>query len=266
MHDFIPGQRWINDADAQMGLGTVLEVEHRTVTILFMATGETLTYAKQSAPLTRVKFAAGDSVHSHEGWSLEVESVEDNNGLLSYIGINDKGQTVELNEAELDNFIQLSRPSERLFSGQIDQAKWFELRYQTLLHENRLAHSDLLGLTGVRTSLIPHQLYIANEVARRYAPRVLLADEVGLGKTIEACLILHRLIQTGRAQRILILVPESLVHQWFVELLRRFNLWFHIFEEERCDAIETANPGSNPFLDDLGDAALVGELPPDGWP
>jgi len=57
----------------------------------------------------------------------------------------------------------------------------------------------------------------------------LLADEVGLGKTIEACLILHRLILTGRAQRVLILLPESLVHQWFVELLRRFNLWFHIF-------------------------------------
>ena len=75
-------------------------------------------------------------------------------------------------------------------------------------------------------------------------PRVLLADEVGLGKTIEACLILHRLILTGRAQRVLILVPDSLVHQWFVELLRRFNLWFHIFDEERCDAIETAQPGN----------------------
>ncbi|MCW8853680.1 MAG: RNA polymerase-associated protein RapA, partial [Gammaproteobacteria bacterium] len=247
MHDFIPGQRWINDADAQMGLGTVLEVEHRTVTILFMATGETLTYAKQSAPLTRVKFAAGDSVHSHEGWSLEVESVEDNNGLLSYIGINDKGQTVELNEAELDNFIQLSRPSERLFSGQIDQAKWFELRYQTLLHENRLAHSDLLGLTGVRTSLIPHQLYIAHEVANRYAPRVLLADEVGLGKTIEAGLILHHQLLTERARRILIIVPETLVHQWLVEMLRRFNLYFSIFNEERCLAIEESEESNNPF-------------------
>src|SRR4029434_10069647 len=73
-------------------------------------------------------------------------------------------------------------------------------------------------------------------------PRVLLADEVGLGKTIEACLILHRLILTGRVQRALILVPESLVHQWFVELLRRFNLWFHIYDEERCAAAGDRNP------------------------
>jgi ATP-dependent helicase HepA len=47
------------------------------------------------------------------------------------------------------------------------------------------------------------------------------ADEVGLGKTIEACLIVHRLLLSGRAERVLILVPEHLVHQWFVELLRR---------------------------------------------
>jgi ATP-dependent helicase HepA len=80
-------------------------------------------------------------------------------------------------------------------------------------------------------------------------PRILLADEVGLGKTIEACLILHRLILTGRASRVLIIVPESLVHQWFVELLRRFNLWFHIFDEQRCKSIEAADPEINPFLE-----------------
>jgi SNF2 family DNA or RNA helicase len=64
---------------------------------------------------------------------------------------------------------------------------------------------------------------------------LLLADEVGLGKTIEACLITAQLIASGRARRVLILLPESLVNQWFVELLRRFNLPFAIYDEERCD-------------------------------
>ena len=78
---------------------------------------------------------------------------------------------------------------------------------------------------------------------------MLLADEVGLGKTIEACLILHRLHLTGRAERILILVPEPLVNQWFVELFRRFHLTFSIFDEERCAAIQPAGTETNPFLD-----------------
>ena len=112
-----------------------------------------------------------------------------------------------------------------------------------------MRRSPVRGLAGARMDLIPHQLFIADEVANRPQPRVLLADQVGLGKTIEACLILHRLILTGRAERVLILVPEPLVHQWFVELLRRFQLSFSLFDEERCEAIEYGDPGCNPFLD-----------------
>ena len=51
MQEFIPGQRWISSAELQLGLGTVMNVEHRTVTLLFLASGETRTYAKQTAPL-----------------------------------------------------------------------------------------------------------------------------------------------------------------------------------------------------------------------
>lgn len=47
-------------------------------------------------------------------------------------------------------------------------------------------------------------------------PRVLLADEVGLGKTIEAGMILHYQLHTGRAKRVLIVVPDALIHQWLV--------------------------------------------------
>jgi ATP-dependent helicase HepA len=245
--DFIPGQRWINNAELQMGLGTVLAVELRTVTLLFSASGETRTYSRQTAPLTRVSFTAGDMIRSHEGLSVKVVSVEEQDGLLTYTGTDESGHSVELLEGELDSQLQLHRPAERLFTGQVDGDKWFELRYQTLQHLDRLAHSDLRGLVGARTSLIPHQLYIAHEVANRYAPRVLLADEVGLGKTIEAGLILHQQLLTERAQRVLIVVPETLLHQWLVEMLRRFNLQFSIFDEERCQAIESGSEQDNPF-------------------
>lgn len=235
MTEFIPGQRCISDAELQMGLGTVLTVEARTLTVLFMATGETRTYAQQTAPLTRVLFSAGDNIVSHDDVVMTVTKVAESNGLVTYTGLDEKKQTQQIEEAHLNNFIQLNRPSERLFNGQIDKDSWFELRYQTLYHKNRLAKSELYGLIGSRTSLIPHQLYIAHEVANRYAPRVLLADEVGLGKTIEAGLILHHQLLTERAKRILIVVPETLMHQWLVEMLRRFNLHFKIFDQARCE-------------------------------
>ena len=248
MQDFRPGQRWISDAELPMGLGTVLTCDQRTVTIIFLATGETRVYARQTAPLTRVVFAPGDNVPCHEGWSLRITAVREHLGLITYSGTRADGTPAKLAEGELDNLIQLNRPADRLFTGQIDTDKWFELRYQTLQHVQRLAHSDLRGLTGGRTSLIPHQLYIAHEVANRYAPRVLLADEVGLGKTIEAGLILHHQLLTERAQRVLIVVPENLLHQWLVEMLRRFNLRFSVFDEARCQAAESSTDGDNPFL------------------
>jgi len=237
VQDFLPGQRWISNAEIQMGLGTVLSNDHRTVTILFMATDETRVYARATAPLTRVVFSVGDDVKANEGWRMKISHVEEKDGLILYSGTDEDGGRRELPEGALDHFIKLNRPTERLFSGQLDKNRWFELRQETHLHANRQARNEMLGLTGVRTSLIPHQLYIAHEVANRYAPRVLLADEVGLGKTIEAGMIIHQQLLTERAGRVLIVVPESLIHQWLVEMLRRFNLHFSIFDEARCQAI-----------------------------
>ena len=247
MDDFYIGQRWMSNTESELGLGAVLAADHRTVTVHFPATDDTRVYARQTAPLTRIAFEPGDKIKSQDGWTLKVTSVKKEQNLLLYYGINEQNEETVLVESNLDNFMQLNRPAERLFGGQIDAAKWFELRYQTLGHVNRLAHSELYGLTGCRISLIPHQLYISHEVASRYAPRVLLADEVGLGKTIEAGMILHQQVLTGRAQRIFIIVPETLVHQWLVEMMRRFNLFFSIFDEERCVEIEEAGNVENPF-------------------
>ncbi|VAW80649.1 RNA polymerase associated protein RapA [hydrothermal vent metagenome] len=247
MQDFIPDQRWVSSAELSLGLGTIVGTEHRRVTLIFPATGETRTYARQGAPLSRVRFAPDDTLLDADDHSLRVVSVEEQDGLLTYIGTDNNGQIVKLHERDLNSFIQLNRPGERLFSGQVDKVDLFDLRYSSWQHISRLNQSDLFGLTGCRTSLIPHQLYIAHEVGSRYAPRVLLADEVGLGKTIEAGLILHQQLLTERARRVLIVVPESLIHQWLVEMLRRFNLLFSIFDEQRCQAVDDSGVADNPF-------------------
>ncbi|HCH70394.1 MAG TPA: RNA polymerase-associated protein RapA [Colwellia sp.] len=244
---FQPGQRWISDSESDQGLGTVTGIEHRFVNIVFTATGESRQYAKANAPLTRVIFNDGDLIPSHEGWTLKVESSSEAHGILTYHGIRqDTLEAVSLKEVMIDHFIKFNKPHDRLLNSQVDRLDWFRLRKDCLRHQYEQQQSELMGLTGGRVSLIPHQLYIADEVGNRFAPRVLLADEVGLGKTIEAGLIIHQQLVSGRAQRILIIVPESLMHQWLVEMLRRFNLKFSIFDHDRC--VETAGEDdSNPF-------------------
>lgn len=244
---FTLGQRWISDTESELGLGTLVSVEARMITLLFPATGENRLYASADAPITRVMFNEGDTVTSHEGWQLSVTAVEEDDGLLTYIGQRtDTGEeNVCLREVFLDSKLTFSKPQDRLFAGQIDRMDRFSLRYRArkfLSEEYRRATS---GLRGIRASLIPHQLFIANEVGKRHAPRVLLADEVGLGKTIEAGMIIHQQLMAGRAERILVVVPESLQYQWLVEMLRRFNLRFSLFDDSRYT--EALNQSDNPF-------------------
>ncbi|WP_426149383.1 RNA polymerase-associated protein RapA [Pseudomonas sp. DC3000-4b1] len=237
-----PGQRWISDSEAELGLGTIIAQDGRLLTVLYPSTGDTRQYALRNAPLTRVRFSPGDSITHFEGWKLTVREVEDVDGLLVYHGFDAQHQPRTLPETQLSNFIQFRLPSDRLFAGQIDPLQWFSLRYSTLQHSSRVIQSPLWGLGGVRAQPIAHQLHIAREVADRIAPRVLLADEVGLGKTIEAGLVIHRQLLSGRASRVLILVPENLQHQWLVEMRRRFNLEVALFDAERFLESDASNP------------------------
>lgn len=245
---FIPGQRWISNTEAELGLGIVSSTDHRFVTLSFPAAGEQRIYAKNNAPLTRVQYRVGEFLKDLEGNTLLVQHITEDNGYLSYHGLNAEQETITWGEVELDCFVQFNKPQDRLFAGQIDRLRDFQLRHETLLHQQRLAGLKTTGLIGPRVQLLDHQLYIAHEVGQRFSPRVLLADEVGLGKTIEAGLIIHQQLIKGLSQRVLIVVPESLTHQWLVEMLRRFNLSFTLLDEERCRALEARD--DEDYLDD----------------
>lgn len=236
------GQRYVCDSDPELGLGLVTDHDQRTLTLHFPASDTTRCFAQANAPLTRIRFEPGDSIEDLQGQRHVVSAVHEHAGLLLY----DIGDPSLLCEDQLSPRLSLAEPLKRLLAGQIEADNWFKLRRLALATLEQVESSPLLGLCSGRTALLPHQLYIAHEVARRPAPRVLLSDEVGLGKTIEACLILQQQLFLGLASRVLIVVPESLLHQWLVELLRRFNLRFSILDAERCEA-QTAVSEQNPF-------------------
>lgn len=228
----------MSNSEPELGLGIIESVDRHQIRCHFPGADEHRIYSQSSAPLKRVEFKLGDQICSQSGVKLTVESTTERKGIIHY-----SGQDLSLSESELSVCVSLHQPEDRLFNGQVDSSHCFRLRHQSMRMQAERLQSELTGFIGGRVDLIPHQLYIAKIVTARQLPRVLLADEVGLGKTIEACLILHRLHLTGRADRILIIVPDALVHQWFVELMRRFNLIFRLFSPDNCV------PEQNPFLE-----------------
>lgn len=150
-------------------------------------------------------------------------------------------------------------PMEQLARGKIDPFSHFVNRLDAL-RLGRLREADGLGsFLGGRIRLFPHQLYVASRACgihhvedeggeTRQPVRWLLADEVGLGKTVEACLILNRLIHTGRASRTLVIAPEVLTVQWLGELWRKYHQVFVLIDERRLLDVEKEHGSEfNPF-------------------
>lgn len=242
---FVPGQRWNSEAEPELGLGVVTDVDRRMVEVFFPASEETRRYVASSAPLHRVRFRVGDEIQSKEGTHFEITEVVEKDGLLFYLG-----EETGCLETSLVDTLSVDSPEDRLKLGQWDTPLEYRLRQELRDFQEGWLRSPARGLVGGRVALLPHQLYIAHETLQRQRLRVLLADEPGLGKTIESCLILHHELVVGRGNRVLILVPESLQHQWFAELLRRFQLAFRILNETVCRELEESEPESNPFEQD----------------
>ncbi|CAB0151639.1 RNA polymerase-associated protein RapA [Pseudidiomarina piscicola] len=246
VHTYVAGQRWLSETELEQGLGLLTQAEGRTLTVLFPATDEVRHYASQQAPLARYRLLPDDRGQHAEGWFFRVTEVEDKAGVLHYTGHReDTNETVSLPETQLAAQVATQHPLTRVLAGKTDRLDMYRLRQQAQRHLQRWQQSSVTGLLGARAQLLPHQLYIAHTLADRYQPRVLLADEVGLGKTIEAGLILQRRLLSGRSQRAAIVVPDSLCHQWLIELKRRFALAFSLFDQERCE--QTAIDFDNVF-------------------
>jgi SNF2 family DNA or RNA helicase len=118
-----------------------------------------------------------------------------------------------------------SSPWDKLRAGQFDDPKDFLLR--------QLAWQFPLGntggeLTNSRTQLLPHQILLTHDVIKMNRRRLLIADEVGLGKTIETGMIIRELIARGEASRVLVICPAGLIKNWQNELRDCFRLEFEV--------------------------------------
>jgi ATP-dependent helicase HepA len=137
---------------------------------------------------------------------------------------------------------------ERLAAGDSDDISDFLTRLD-ILHLLATRETGGLGsFLGGRVRLFPHQLYVAERATAAMPVRWLLADEVGLGKTIEAALIMNRLLHTQQIERCLVVTPEALTVQWLGELWRKYHHVFTLLDSARLADVERDfGAGFNPF-------------------
>lgn len=258
---FKPGQRYVSQSEPELGLGVVSEVQGRTVKFMFPLVGQVRLYRVDNAPVERFILQPGETAKNEKGLSFSVESVREDGDLVVYVGRGGR----EIKEADL-TAKQMARPSDLFRSltkigagsksdilSEDVSSKAFERRRRAMELSCMWKSSPVRGMIGPRLDMIPHQYYLCYRACSSSTlPRLMLSDEVGLGKTIEAGMIWHALNARGRVNRTLIIVPETLKHQWMIEMKRRFNQLFTLVDEGYIRGlfigVEKGAPKPNPFL------------------
>lgn len=243
---FKAGQRFVSQSELELGLGRVVKSDARTVHLEFPASGQLRIYRVSGAPIQRFTLQVGEQARNVKGDAFLIEEVREEEGLILYVG-----KSKQMSEADLHHRMNARRDNlfERIAENQGDPAKHYRLRQKAVSVRSRWLSSPVRGMIGPRVDLIPHQYYICQRAcAGSGLPRLMLSDEVGLGKTIEAGMIWHALKMRGRVTRALVLVPESLKHQWIVEMLRRFNQFFTLIDPGFIQSLATGGGDvPNPF-------------------
>lgn len=224
-----------------LGPGRVERVDGRRIVVFFPAAETRLTLAAEDDALRPMPLRAGQRARLED----EEEPVVVDEPGPDATRLAD-GRTVT--SALLWPLAPPDDPVDRLGALQTDRAAAFRNRVDGMLLSEIRQARGLGSFLGGRISIFPHQLHVAERAAASDPVRWLLADEVGLGKTIEACLILSRLLRMDRADRALVVAPATLTVQWLGELYRKFHQTFVLLDRRRReDVAKEHGEGFNPF-------------------
>ncbi len=254
------GDRLVHRHNRDLGPGLVVAADRRRLEVLFPESGEILRFATASDALEPLVLAAGGRARDENtGEVVTVEArLEDGDYRLT------DGREVSIRE--LWPVLEEASPITELARGKVGATVDFKNRVDAMRLERRRRADGLGSFLGGRIQLFPHQLYAAERACSLHPVRWLLADEVGLGKTVEACLVMNRLIHSGRAERILVVAPETLTVQWLGELWRKHHQVFVLVDDKRRRDVDREHGrGFNPF--DVYRRAIVSfeDLTAEGW-
>ncbi len=235
------GSKLVHPFNPELGVGLVRRVDGRYLVVYFPAVEREVTLAAQGAGLTPLIMAPGSiAIELTAEREVRIDRWDGDAYLLA------DGRRVE--DADLWPVEGSPGPIERLALFKLDRLGSFRNRVDGFSLRTIREAGGLGSFLGGRIALFPHQLHTALAAVRMDSVRWLLADEVGLGKTIMACLVLSALVRTGRAKRALVIAPSTLTVQWLGELYRKFHQVFVLLDEARIESVERDyGEGNNPF-------------------
>lgn len=183
------------------------------------------------------KFNVGDEVQSVNDPSrigTVVEICEIHAGIQYYRVNFGSGKRPVIGEVDLRQFVSTGTPGENLSQGKIDGYQEFQrlMTHQRLIRDYPL-RNNIYAFNASRTRFYPYQFKPLLKFLDSPKHRMLIADEVGLGKTIEAGLILTELKARQTVQRVLVVCPANLTEKWKFELKKRFGEEFEILNARR---------------------------------
>lgn len=218
---------------ARFGCSKIIEIRHNEIDVLLCDTGKRATFTRQAVEgpdFQRLRLSTGDLAIGPRGACDIVHALPAENSdepLLYSVTYREDGLAARVSEVALTPLAQGLGDSleRRLREGRVDPYALFHARHKLLIALSRMNRQvgGLHALLASRVDLHPHQAFVAGTVILDPIRRYILADEVGLGKTIEAGIILHDLLARRSDARILILTPGPLCRQWLCEMHSSFG-------------------------------------------
>lgn len=230
---FEPGDRvsWFG------GEGTVLGTGNSTIQVV--KDDHDVVELTPDLPMLNMihELESGERVSLTDGEG-EIIKVEERDGGPDLLYVNMDGGELKKIHADKKELEPISGVGQRLASGEFDRPEQFNLREWAV--RLNLAHKfdRFVSLQGNRIDVVPHQVDAVHEILTSHDQRYLLADEVGLGKTIEAGIIIEELVARGNDGGVLIVTPASLTLQWQQEMAEKFDRDYVIYDRGYVDKLK----------------------------
>jgi ATP-dependent helicase HepA len=237
-----PGDYLTHRFNPELGIGRVQALDGRALVVEFPRAKTTLRFAISTDALAAIDLGPGRPVRINSTLEETTIAARLPDGRLR-LANGHTASSHELWPIELEGALL-----ERLALGDVDEFEDFVTRLDILRLLSLREAGGLGSFLGGRIRLFPHQLHVAESASAGDPVRWLLADEVGLGKTIEASLILNRLVHAGKIERCLVVAPDALTVQWLGELWRKYHQVFTLLDAQRlADVARDFGPDFNPF-------------------